>query len=136
MRREVKALHPIRQREWGRIAQHGGVGTARPRGPGLGLRMCGWAVPNPMVVPTRCAREWWVQLDTTTKLRVAGDSSARGVHAASIPKSPGAKAFSNVYRNRSVKRRERRAPFMVVVSRCTQRPERRGFLFAGSDSGH
>src|SRR5438105_1852276 len=49
------------------------------------------------------------------------DVGERGVYAASSPISLTATVFQSLHRNRTAKRRERRAPVVVVVSGCALR---------------
>src|SRR6266496_3043029 len=62
----------------------------------------------------------WAQLDTTTKALRDGSSSERGVYAASSQMKPVAMGFAYVDRIPTVKRRERRAPIVVVVPSCAR----------------
>ena len=60
------------------------------------------------------------QLDTTTKALRDGSSSERGVYAASSQMKPVAMGFAYADRIPTVKRRERRAPIVVVVPSCAR----------------
>ena len=60
----------------------------------------------------------------------ATTGTGRGVYAASVPLCLGANDASNAPRSWTVKRRERRAPFMVVVSSNAHDVFERHYLLA------